>query len=689
MTMKSTKYHSASVYKTLVILFFSFIICAPAQLYAASEKKLSPQRDQQKICIQIIDSLEDNHYLEKELGNSMSAIILNHYIKRLDPGKRLFLLSDISDMNKYKYILDDELKRGNLKPAFQIFNLFLSRSKERFEVILSLIPEWEKNFDFTKEEFLTVENDDRRWEPSLPELHDSWKKDLKNHIILMLLEKENKEKITERLTKIYSNRLTRLLQTDSNDVFQLFMNSVTTSYDPHTQYMPPKMSEEFDIGMSHSLEGIGALLQTEYEYTKVVRLIPKGPADKSKLLMPGDKIIGVGEGLDGEIIDTLGQRIDYVVRLIRGPKNTFVRLKIIPSNESTSTKTIQIKRDTVKLEDKAAKKNVITFKQDQNSYKIGVIEIPQFYVDFDAYRKGDKNYKSLTRDVRILLNELEEENIDGLIIDLRDNGGGSLDEARKITGLFIKSGPVVQIKGKTFTERLYDNDRNIIYSGPLVVMINRMSASASEIFAGAIKDYNRGIIVGSRTFGKGTVQQLSPIGLGNLKLTSSKFYRISGESTQNLGVLPDLNFPQLYKVEDTGESSLENALPWDTTSKTFFWAYPSLDNVIKTLIGKYNSRSVNSPGLVYLKKKTDMSSLLSAQNQLSLNLEKRELRKTSYEKMALEIENEYLVSKGEKPLSKIDEEQSNTADPKEILMEQAHHVMADFIRISKAFDLSW
>jgi carboxyl-terminal processing protease len=305
--------------------------------------------------------------------------------------------------------------------------------------------------------------------------------------------------------------------------------------------------------MSLSLEGIGAVLQNEYEFTKVVRLIPKGPADKSNLLMPGDKIIGVGQGENGEIKDAIGQRIDTVVKMIRGPKNTFVRLKIIPSEKTDTTKTIQIKREKVKLEEQAARKDIITLSHPNNPpLKIGIIEIPTFYLDFNAYNKGDPEYKSTTKDVQKLLFELKQEDIDGLIVDLRDNGGGSLKEANDLTGLFLKSGPTVQIKTKNRISRLYDEDPSIEYSGPLIVLINRMSASASEIFAGAIKDYHRGIIVGARSFGKGTVQELQPLGEGKLKITSAKFYRVSGESTQNLGVVPDLQYPQLYKIEDTG-----------------------------------------------------------------------------------------------------------------------------------------
>jgi len=505
----------------------------------------------------------------------------------------------------------------------------------------------------------------------------------------MMLDDQDTDLITDRLEKIYSTRLNRLLQTNSNDIFEIFMNSVTASFDPHTQFFPPRASEDFDIHMSLSLEGIGAVLQNEYEYTKVIRLIPKGPADKSNLLMPGDKIIGVGQGIDGKIKDTIGQRIDHVVKLIRGPKNSFVRLKIIPAKKSNSIKTIQIKRERVKLEEQSAKKEIITIEQNHQTLKLGIIEIPNFYIDFNAYYRGDKDYKSTTKDVKKLLVELKNENIDGLIIDLRDNGGGSLKEANQLTGLFLKSGPVVQIKSKHRISLLYDDDPDIEYSGPLIVLINRMSASASEIFAGAIKDYQRGVIVGTRSFGKGTVQEMQSLGTGKLKLTSAKFYRVSGDSTQHLGILPDLEYPYIYKIKDTGESSLDGALPWDTISRTSYLAYKPLSLVNKKLNIAYQKRSIKDPGLNYLKKRIELASMLNEQTSLSLNLDIRKSKKKQYEQLEIDIANDYLKSIGKPLIEKIDQDNIKTDDFKKILLDQTHLVMADFIDLSKDLGFSW
>jgi len=676
---------------SVLLRFFlsTFILLSYASpIWAKIGKPIEPTKEQSSQCVKIIRTLERYHYLEKNLDDRLSSIIFDRYLKRLDPGKLLFTLEDIQQLKQYEFLLDDDLKRGNLKTAFKIFNLYMQRSEERLEYISLIIKTWEKELDFNTNESMIIDNDLRQWEPDSKALYSLWKKELKNHIISMRLDDEDTASISDTLEKIYSSRLNRLLQTNSNDIFQIFMNSVTASFDPHTQFFPPRVSEDFDIHMSLSLEGIGAVLQNEYEYTKVVRLIPKGPAEKSNLLMPGDKIIGVGQGETGEIKDTIGQRIDHVVKLIRGPKNTVVRLKIIPA-KNNSTQTIQIIRDRVKLEEQSAKKEVVTIDHNNKNLKIGIIEIPNFYIDFGAYHRGEKDYKSTTKDVKKLLFELKKENIDGLIVDLRDNGGGSLKEANELTGLFLKSGPTVQIKTKYKITRLYDDDPTIEYSGPLIVLINRMSASASEIFAGAIKDYHRGVVVGTRSFGKGTVQELQPLGEGKLKLTSAKFYRVSGESTQNLGIVPDLQYPQLYKIEDTGESSLEDALPWDSILKTAYNAYRPLHSIYEKLYTTYQERSLKDPGLNYLKKRIELMSSINSQTSISLNLDDRKARKKQHEQSELDIENDYLKSMGNEPIKKIDPEDTRIGDFKKILTDQTYLVMADFIDLSAAFGFSW
>jgi len=685
MTMNKNRIYSMIPLLGFFILFF----ISPQVSAKTAIHELVPEPGQDLQCVKITRTLERYHYLDKHVDDEMSLKIFRRYIKRLDPGKRLFTLNDIKKFTPYRFRLDDGLKSGDLSIAFKIFNLYLKRSEQRLEYICSLIPSWKKEFDFTKNDSMILDNKLRRRKPTIKALHELWKKELKNHIIMLMLDKQEKKPIKDRLARIYSNRLKRLKQTNSNDIFQIFMNSVTSCFDPHTQYFPPRVSEDFDIHMSLSLEGIGAVLQTDDEYTKVVRLIPKGPADKSNLLMPGDKIIGVGQGETGEIRDTIGQRIDNVVKLIRGPKNTIVRLKIIPAKKSGSTMTIKIKRDKVKLEEQSAQKKLITIKHNHKILKIGVIEIPNFYIDFNAYHRGDKNYKSTTKDVRKLLKELKKENIDGLIIDLRDNGGGSLQEADQLTGLFLRSGPVVQIRTKYQTGRLYDDDPSIEYKGPLIVLINRMSASASEIFAGAIKDYHRGIIAGSRSFGKGTVQELIPLGRGRLKLTNAKFYRVSGESTQERGIVPDVKYPQIYRADKTGESSLDGALPWDTIAGTYYNAYPGLGKAKKQLNIMYEKRAVKDPGLIYLEKRVELISKINSRPSVSLNLALRKSRKKQYELAELDIENQYLKSMGKKPMKHFDQNNIKPETIKKILMHQTCLVMADFIDFAEHSRLSW
>lgn len=687
--MKSSK-QSCQIARFIYLFIFSFLL-VPFHSGSAFAKTIPimPQETHSKQCIQIISALEQNHYLGRKLDKVISGTIFDRYLKSLDPGRQLFTLKDLETIEPHKYRFDRYLKYGNLIPAYEIFDLYLSRSTLRLEYILDLIKTWEKDMVFDTDEVIHIDNETRPFQKTPEDLFPLWKNDLKNHIITLMLDNQKNDEITQTLEKIYTDRLKRLGQTNTNDVFQLFMNSVTTSFDPHTQYFAPRVSEDFDIHMSLSLEGIGAVLQTEYEYTKVVRLIPKGPADKSHLLMPGDKIIGVGQGKTGELKDTIGERIDDVVKLIRGPKNSFVRLKIIPAKKSDSTTTISIQRDKVKLEEQSAQKKIVTITQNNRTFKIGIIEIPNFYIDFAAYNRGDRDYKSTTKDVQKILFELKDEKVEGVIVDLRDNGGGSLKESNDLTGLFLKSGPTVQIKTKHRITRLYDEDPSIEYTGPLVVLINRMSASASEIFAGAIKDYHRGIIVGTNSFGKGTVQELKPLGEGKLKLTSAKFYRVSGESTQHLGVVPDLNYPPLYKINDTGESSLEGALLWDTILKTEYNEYQSLSPLYAELTEKYQNRALHDPGMIYLKKRIDLTNHVNAQETLSLNLTKRKERLDLYTHQELENENEYRVALGKKPLKSLDDESVKLKDSKEIMMEQTQHVMADFITMTTKLGYHW
>lgn len=650
---------------------------------------LSPERKHAIQCIRIVSALERYHYLGKKIDDSLSEQIFERFVKYLDPSRNLFILKDMEKLEKYRLRFDTDLKRGNLNTAYEIYNLYHDRAVQRLSYILKLLETQDPPLPLNSPDFLEIDNTQRPWQLSLDDLRGLWKKELINHLITLTLDEHTQTDVSETLEKIYTTRRTRLSQTTTDDVFQLFMNCVTESFDPHTQYFPPRVSEDFDIQMRLSLEGIGAVLQTEYEYTKIVSLVPKGPADKSSLLMPGDRIIGVGQGKTGEIKDIIGVRIDEVVKLIRGPKNTYVRLKIIPAKKNDVTRIVQIMRDTVKLEEQSAKKQIKTVVSGMKTYKIGIIEIPNFYIDFEAYHRGDIHYKSTTSDVRKLLFELAGENIDGLIIDLRDNGGGALKEASDLTGLFLTSGPTVQIRTKEQMTRLYDEDPEIQYTGPLLVMINRMSASASEIFAGAIKDYQRGIIVGTRSFGKGTVQELKPLGNGKLKLTSAKFYRVSGKSTQHRGVLPHILFPVIYKPDETGESSLDGALPWDTIPNAPFPAYPPLAPLYETLDLEYQKRRQNDPGMIYLEKRLALISQQETRYRLPLDIKIRQKERQQLQQTEIEIENEYLASQGKPPVKSLEETPPVLNRYKEILLQQAQWIMADMILLTKQQGYAW
>ena len=431
--------------------------------------------------------------------------------------------------------------------------------------------------------------------------------------------------IVSQLEKRYSDQLDRIEQLNSDDVFQLFINSLAELYDPHTSYLSPKTSENFAIQMRLSLEGIGALLTRDGEYTVVERLIPGGPAKLQGELQPGDRIVGVAQGSDGDMVNVLGWRLDEVVELIRGKKASTVRLRVRSSDRGASgSRVIQIVRNTVKLEEQSAQKEVIDLIHNGELRKIGVITIPTFYLDFDAIRRGDKVYKSTTRDVERLVQELQEEEVEGFIIDLRGNGGGSLQEVNQLIGLFIERGPVVQIRysnGRVDQESNYPNPNYA--SEPIAVLIDKLSASASEIFAGAIQDYERGVVVGGQSFGKGTVQQLADLSYGSLKLTQAKFYRISGESTQHRGVIPDILIPSLYDTQDIGENALENALSWDKIKGVPHSNYGDIDGIQQELLSRHKSRVENDPDYRYLLDRIALSEKYTAIKTVPLNLEER------------------------------------------------------------------
>lgn len=639
---------------------------------------------QRETVVELVEQLEERHYSKQAYTDELSSQHLDAYIDSLDGSKMFLTAADIKEFQQYRTVMDDQLPEGNLDAGFAIFNRFQERLRTRLESINENLPEIIAAMDFTVDEYYELDTDDRDWATAQPELDERWRKHLKNQVLSLRLAEKSAEEIPETLNRRYTNQLKRVEQYNHQDVFQIYANALTELYDPHTNYFSPRRSENFNINMSLSLEGIGAVLQAEDEYTKVARLVPKGPADKQGDLEPSDKIVGVGQGDEGDIEDVIGWRLDEVVQLIRGPKDSTVRLQVIPgkSKSTDERKTITIVRNEVKLEEQSAQKEILEIPNGDDTIKVGVIDIPAFYIDFEAMRRGDKDYKSTTRDVKKLLQELQDEGVDGLVVDLRNNGGGSLQEANELTGLFIEYGPTVQIRHSS--RRVWRDGKRLksdYYEGPLVVLINRLSASASEIFAGAIQDYERGIIVGDRSFGKGTVQTLSPLTEGQLKITESKFYRISGDSTQHRGVVPDLAFPSLFDTEEIGESSLDHALNWDQINSVRHRRYDDLSSVLPLITNLYEERSEANPDFVYLEDQIAMATQTRKLEQLPLNEEKRIALRESQESKALAIENKRRVAKGEAPLTSLDEEeeaveQGETAEVAEVA-EQNDDTVAD------------
>lgn len=651
-----------------------------------------------KTAVEVVNKLESRHYQKQTLNDALSAQLLDAYLKNLDPAKLFLLQSDIDNFARYRTTLDDTLHKGDIEPGFVIFRTYRERMSQRLEKLLANLPASVAAMDFSKDEYLDLNRDKTAaWPKSTAETDELWRLHLKSAVLSLRLTGKKQDEIVKLLDKRYRNQLNRTKQITSDDVFQIYMNALGELYDPHTNYFSPRTSENFNINMSLKLEGIGAVLQAEDEYTKVTRVIPASPADKQGELKAADRIVGVGEGKNGEIQDVVGWRLDDVVQLIRGSKGSTVRLEVIPAKAKSDAerKTISIVRNEITLEEQSAQKRVLNFAQNGRNVKIGVITIPAFYIDFDAMRRGDPDYKSTTRDVQKLLSELMAEDINGVVIDLRENGGGSLQEANSLIGLFIDSGPTVQIRDASLSRAQAQGKprSGSYYDGPLAVMVNRLSASASEIFAGAIQDYQRGLILGDQTFGKGTVQQLMELQYGELKLTQSKFYRISGDSTQHRGVLPDIAFPSLYDPKEVGESALEHAMPWDRISPMQHKIYYDLQPVLPTLKNKHEQRVKTDPDFVFLQAQLALADEARKLNRVSLNEATRTREMAEDKAKRLELENRRRLAKGEKPLDKLEDENEDADDeaaqaiakpkdkdavPDPLLME-ASHVLVDAI----------
>ncbi|NBW36642.1 MAG: tail-specific protease [Cytophagia bacterium] len=613
------------------ILFFLLSINVLSWASAADTTIFQPKAIYGKEAQTIIAILNNNHYSKIKFNDSLSSAILDQYVKSLDGSKSFFLKSDIQSFEKYRTTLDDLTQLANVDPAYEMYKVFHKRFEDRMKYVLTKLVN--EQFDFTIDEEYETNREKEPWAGTEQELNDIWRKNLKNQALSLKLSGKKPEEISKVLVERYERMNKAMRQFNSEDVFNIYMNTITEAYDPHTSYFSPKAAEKFKEQMTLSLEGIGARLQTDNDYTKIAEIIPGGPAEKSSILKVNDRIIGVAQGVSGEMVDVIGWRIDDVVKLIKGPKGTTVRLSYLPGETGLTgaSKEITLVREKIKLEDQKAKKEIIPYKQGAKDLKMGVITIPSFYMDWDAYQKGDPDYTSTSGDVKKLIKELQTEKVDGLIIDLRNNGGGSLAEAIDLTGLFIKNGPVVQVKNSANRiEVAKDDDPSVLFTGPLVVMTNRFSASASEIFAGAIQDYNRGVVVGESTYGKGTVQTVVDLKrfiqptaneeVGELKITFQKFYRVTGSSTQHKGVTPDVKFPSPFDAEEYGESANPSALPWDEIRSTLYEKTPIVNKqTVATLNKSYQDRVKNDPQLNKFIRDTDEVRKNMKETRVSLN----------------------------------------------------------------------
>ncbi len=671
-----------------------FIIVTTATLFAVSSYSYSntssflvPDNQHNRATKLITHFLDKYHYKTFKINNSLSDKILDSYIEALDPNRSYFYQKDIDSFQIFRFKLDDALNHSQLSAPFQMFSLYQARVDERILYALDLLNE---NFDFTLDEELIIDRSNLKWAANKDELNEFWRKRVKNDVLTLMLADKNSSDIKETLEKRYKGIVKRSQQTDAEDVFQIFINAFASTLEPHTNYLSPRSSENFSIRMSLSLEGIGALLRTDGDYTLVERIIPGGPADLSDLLHASDRIVGIAQQNENEFKDVVGWRLEEVVELIRGAKGTNVKLQILPGEEGQTAKIreIQITRDKIKLEEQAAKSEVIVIPQDSQTYKIGVIDVPTFYIDFAAYQRGESDYRSTTRDVDNLITELKSENIDALILDLRSNGGGSLSEATQLAGLFIDEGPIVQIRDSSGHIEVHrDRNSSISYQGPLVVLVDRFSASASEIVASAIQDYQRGVVVGETTFGKGTVQQLVDLNnfdsnrdakLGQLKATIAQYFRINGGSTQHRGVVPDINFNTIFADEEFGERALKNALPWNSISPVSHH-YGSIDEqIINITSNMHKSRVKEDDKYNSLVKILQLDHELRNQKAISL-LEST--RKREYERIeATRSLNQDFLKGTEGNLNKLDDDEEFI----DVLLDETAHIATDLAKLLKS-----
>jgi carboxyl-terminal processing protease len=661
----------------------------PPAAAPAGAATLAPTEQENYVARRVADIVAHEHYRRAPLDDHLSSLILDRYLDAIDGARSYFFASDIAEFEKYRYQLDDAIKTGDVEPAFVIFRRYQQRSRERMAYAIDLL---NKKPDFEIDESFNFDREKEPWPANASEMNELWRKRVKNDALSLVTAGKQWPDAVEVLRKRYERVAKRMDQSKPDDVFEAFMNAFVLSLDPHSNYFSARNSEEYNIQMSLSYEGIGASLQLTDDYVTVIDVIPGGPAANSgppAKISANDRITAVGEGKSGELADVIGWRLDDVVQKIRGPGGTTVRLQVLPAGAAPGSvqRVVDFTRNKVSLEGQASHKAMRTVMRNGKEIKVGVITVPSFYQDYDASRAGAKDYRSTTRDVQRLISELRKDGAEVLIMDLRANGGGYLPEAESLTGLFIDRGPVVQLRDTTGHIEV-DDDPNpaIFYSGPMVVLVDRFSASASEIFAGAIQDYGRALIVGQQTYGKGTVQNAHPLNytifgrkpeLGQLNVTIGKYYRITGESTQDRGVTPDIALPSLIDTNEVGESTRDRALPWDHIEPATFRVEGDLKPVASSLQKLHDERTAGSADFKYLREDIAALDAMRSQKTLSLNLKTREAERKRIDEQRLERENAWRTAHSVAQVKSLEEIKDDATAG--ILLDETSQIAADLV----------
>lgn len=658
---------------------------------ATTTTDFAPTDRQAKVARLVSSMFERSHYRQAPVNDPVSSLVLDRYIESIDGSRSYFLASDIQEFEQYRYELDDAITTGKLEPAFAIFNRFQQRNRERMAYAIKLL---DTEPDFKVNETFEFDREKAPWAKSKEELDELWRKRVKNDAVSLLLTDKTWPEARDILKKRYERVAKRSEQITSDDVFENFMNAFAHVFDPHSSYFSPRNSEEYRIQMSLSYEGIGASLQSIDDYVTIMEILPGGSAQQNGELKAQDRILAVGQGKDGKMVDVVGWRLDDVVQLIRGPNGSFVRLQIQPGNAppGTQERILTLPRSKITLEAQAAKKEIRKVKRGDKEMKIGVITVPSFYQDYNARAAGDEDYRSTTRDVRKLLDEIKAEGgVDGLVLDLRENGGGHLSEAIGLVNLFVPKGPVVQLRetgGRV--EVLESEDKDAAYTGPLTILVDRFSASASEIFAAAMQDYGRGLVIGQETYGKGSVQNLYPLdryalgqdpGYGQLTVTIGMYYRVTGDSTQNRGVQPDLSLPSAISTEEVGESSRDGSLPWNRIRSADFRREGAYASLLPELQREHDARIAHDPNFQFTIQEIGALEQMRNEKSVSLNLEQRKAERAKRSDEQLARENARRQALGEPALKSATE----IKDPPDAILGEAAEITADLSQLEPRF----